>query len=48
MKLTPTIKKLLIYFGEDIKRDGLKETPIRVERMYEELLSGYKKDRIRV
>src|SRR3989338_4238313 len=44
MKLTPTIKKLLIYFGEDIKRDGLKETPIRVERMYEELLSGYKKD----
>ena len=39
------IKKLVerLIFGlcEDTKRDGLRETPVRVARMYQELTSGY-------
>ena len=38
------IRDLLSYFGEDIGRDGLKETPARVIRMYKELFSGYSED----
>lgn len=33
---------MLQAFGEDIQREGLKETPDRVARMYEELLGGYR------
>lgn len=36
------IIRLLEYIGEDPDRDGLKETPSRVLRSYEELFSGYK------
>lgn len=35
------VKYILEGIGEDIKRDGLKDTPSRVARMYEETLSGY-------
>lgn len=35
------ICNLLNSFGEDISRDSLVETPHRVLKMYEELLSGY-------
>ena len=35
------IRKLIIAIGEDTERDGLKNTPDRVSRMYVELLSGY-------
>ncbi len=42
--VTNFILQLLNSFGEDISRDGLAETPIRVFRMYEELLSGYSQD----
>lgn len=38
------VSSLLTSFGEDISRQGLKETPHRVHRMYEELLSGYSQD----
>jgi len=38
------IGDLLTHFGEDVCRDGLKETPARVIRMYGELLSGYNDD----
>ena len=31
---------MLIALGEDINREGLRETPKRVAKMYEELLSG--------
>lgn len=31
-------------FGEDSKRSALRETPDRVERMYQELLNGYNAD----
>ena len=33
--------ELLQFFGENIEREGLKETPARVTRMYQELLGGY-------
>jgi len=35
------IKELLHSLGEDVERDGLKETPKRVSAMYQELLQGY-------
>lgn len=39
-----TIKDLLAALGEDTARDGLQNTPRRVARMYNELLSGYSVD----
>ena len=39
------IKSLLINIGENPNRDGLKETPDRVSRMYEEFFYGYDKDK---
>jgi GTP cyclohydrolase I len=36
-----TILKLITAIGEDPERDGLRNTPGRVSRMYVELLSGY-------
>ena len=38
------IYELLGAVGEDPTRDGLKNTPDRVARMYSELLSGYRDD----
>lgn len=38
------VRDLLSHFGEDVGRDGLKETPARVVRMYKELLNGYDED----
>jgi len=38
------VAKMLIAFGEDPERDGLKKTPDRVSRMYDELLAGYRTD----
>lgn len=40
-KSTELIYLLLESFGEDPQRNGLKETPTRVIRMYKELLRGY-------
>ena len=34
------IKGLLIALGEDPEREGLKETPTRVAKMYEEIFEG--------
>src|SRR5258706_9734235 len=36
------ISELLKAIGEDASREGLKNTPDRVARMYSELLSGYR------
>jgi GTP cyclohydrolase I len=36
--------KMLNAFGEDPEREGLKNTPNRVARMYSELLAGYHAD----
>lgn len=38
------IVRLLQFLGEDVERDGLKETPDRVVRAWTEMLSGYKRD----
>lgn len=38
------IVRILEYIGEDPKREGLKETPNRVIRSYNELYGGYKQD----
>lgn len=40
------VVEMLIAFGEDPERGGLKRTPVRVARMYEELLAGYRQDPI--
>ena len=39
-----SVRDLLTAVGEDPQRDGLLNTPSRVARMYEELLSGYTTD----
>ncbi len=39
-------RDMLQAFGEDPERDGLKRTPERIARMYQELLSGYRTDPI--
>lgn len=41
-----SILKLLEAIGEDVDREGLRRTPERVARMYEELLEGYRTDPI--
>lgn len=38
------ILQILEAVGENPKRDGLKNTPMRVSRMYAELLAGYRAD----
>ena len=38
------IKRLLIYIGEDPKREGLRETPRRVLKGWKEWASGYGQD----
>lgn len=41
-KVEQAVKDLLIAFGEDIDREGLKDTPRRVAGYWEELLEGMK------
>lgn len=43
-RIENAIKELLLAIEEDPTREGLKDTPDRVARMYEEILSGYKDD----
>ena len=38
------VREIICGVGEDPKRPGLKRTPARVRRAYEELLSGYEVD----
>lgn len=35
------VRTLLEYLGEDVNREGLKDTPKRVVKSYQELFSGY-------
>ena len=42
------VYQLLRAIGEDPERDGLRNTPDRVARMYSELLSGYRVDPAKV
>ena len=43
-KIEKAVKDILIAIGEDPARNGLKDTPKRVARMYEEIFAGIKKD----
>lgn len=39
-----SVTKILKAVGEDPEREGLKRTPLRVAKMYDELLEGYRVD----
>ena len=39
-----SVRSILAYIGEDPTRDGLQDTPRRVIKAYDEILSGYKMD----
>jgi len=43
-KIEEAVKMILTAIGEDKDREGLKDTPARVARMYEELTAGYADD----
>lgn len=43
-KIEHHVKEILRLIGEDVDREGLKETPARVTRMYEEIFGGYEVD----
>ena len=43
-QIKTAIRSILTSVGEDPERDGLKNTPVRVARMYEEILQGYHAD----
>lgn len=44
-KLASLIKNILIELGENVSREGLKDTPGRVARMYKESFYGYKSNK---
>jgi GTP cyclohydrolase I len=44
MNIEKQIKEMLLAWGEDPSREGLRKTPSRVSESYEYLLSGYGKD----
>jgi GTP cyclohydrolase I len=43
-RVEKAVKEILLAVGEDIGREGLKRTPIRVAKMYAELLAGMHDD----
>jgi len=43
-RIEKAFREIIIAIGEDPDREGLKETPSRVARMYEEIFSGLSKD----
>lgn len=43
-KIEKAVREILSAIGEDVNRDGLKETPKRVAEMYADLFSGLHKD----
>ena len=43
-KIEKAVRQILSAVGEDLDRDGLKDTPFRVARMYSELLAGMRED----
>ena len=42
--LENSVRQILEAIGEDVSREGLKDTPYRVSRLYEELFSGMSQD----
>ena len=45
-RIRHAVLDMLYAFGEDPDREGLRDTPERVARMYQELLAGYRVDPI--
>jgi GTP cyclohydrolase I len=43
-KIEQAVRDILVAVGEDPQREGLKDTPSRVARMYTELLAGMHQD----
>jgi GTP cyclohydrolase I len=43
-RIRAAVREILIAVGEDPDREGLRETPDRVARMYAEMFSGLRKD----
>lgn len=43
-KIEEAVTQILVAIGEDPSREGLKDTPNRVARMYDELLAGSRED----
>ena len=41
-RIEKAVKEILLALGEDISREGLRNTPVRVAEMYNELLGGMK------
>jgi GTP cyclohydrolase I len=43
-RIAAAVREILLAIGENPDREGLRETPERVARMYEEMFSGLRKD----
>src|SRR5690242_5625200 len=43
-RIEAAVREILLAVGEDPDRDGLRDTPARVARMYAELFSGLNRD----
>lgn len=43
-KIKKAVQLLLEGISEDVNREGLKDTPDRIARMYEEIFEGYEKE----
>jgi GTP cyclohydrolase I len=43
-RIAAAVREILIAVGEDPDREGLRQTPMRVARMYEELFAGLRQD----
>jgi len=43
-RIVAAVREILLAVGEDPDRDGLRETPQRVARMYEEMFAGLRTD----
>lgn len=44
MSIEKSVKEIIDFLGEDVEREGLIETPKRVQKAYEEIFSGYKQN----
>jgi GTP cyclohydrolase I len=46
MQIENAVRQILLNVGEAPDREGLRGTPFRVRKMYEELVGGYKLEHI--
>ena len=47
-RIEAAVRNVLLGVGEDVEREGLLNTPRRVARAYDELLSGYRTDPVKL